>query len=73
MKSETYGMPDERRCEELGLPHRLVCRRGHILSSNIGISEREFDGTVADTLPYTFFGKRRRYYTAGVIRAFEGQ
>lgn len=65
-------MPNERKCAELGLPCRLVCRRGHILSSKIGISEQEFDGTVADTLPFTMIGKRRRYYVAGVIQAFVG-
>lgn len=70
---ESYGMPDERKCAELGLPHQLVCRRGHILSSKIGISEQEFDGTVAATLPYTMLGKRRRYYTAAVIQAFVGK
>ena len=67
-----YEMPAERACEELGLPHTLVCRRGQILASKIGISEREFDGTIAATLPYTLLGKRRRYYTAAVIRAFVG-
>lgn len=69
---KNYGMPDKRKCEELGLPHQLLCKRGHIIGSKLGVTEDEFDGTVAQTLPRTRLGRRWRYYTAGVIQAFRG-
>ena len=68
-----YGMPDEQKCKELELPHRLVCRRGHIISSKLGITEREFDGVFSISLPRVRVGKRWRYYTAGVIELFVGR
>lgn len=68
--TECIGMPDEQECEELGLPHTLLCKRGHILSSNLGVTEDEFDGTVAPTLPRKKFGCQWRYYTSEVVRAF---
>jgi len=70
--SEEHDMPDEQRCRELGLPHKLLCKRGHILSSKLGVTEDEFDGTVSKILPRTKLGKRWRYYTSGVIQAFRG-
>lgn len=72
MATEKWKMPDEQKCVELDLPHRLVCRRGHIISSRIGITEREFDSVYAHTLPRVKMGKRWRYSTAGVIQAFTG-
>ena len=68
----SFEMPDERRCEELGLPHKLLCRRAHILASKLGVTDKEFDGSFAASLPRIRLGQRWRYSTAGVIRAFQG-
>lgn len=69
---KTYGMPNEQQCRELGLPHQLLCRRGHVLSSKIGVTEDEFDGAFSSAIAHTMIGQRRRYYTAAVIHAFLG-
>lgn len=68
-----WNMPDEQKCRELDLPHQLICRRGHIISSKIGITEAEFDSVFSRSLPRARFGSRWRYSTDGVIQMFSGK
>lgn len=73
MSCVEWKMPDEQQCRELDLPHTLVCKRGWIISSKIGISEREFDSVYSKIILRKRIGGRWRYSTAAVIEVFKGK
>lgn len=68
-----HKMPNEQLCREVDLPYQLLCRRGQIIGSRLGISERDFDGKIASTLPFVRVGSRRRYYVSAVLVLFFGE